>query len=453
MRRVFVAAALTVALLTTAAAQGTMGQTLREARLQLDIGRPAAAVELYERAIAMRAASAERLAAERAWAWLVLGNHAIRDGDYAQAEAAYGMASAVYPDFKHIFAPQWVYVTLRRVNSEMSDAIAGSGETDWESLESSLDWALRTTPDNPYASYKLAVLHDLRGRNDKARHFYGTVLDSTEPDEPLADLRRRAQRRMRGLQQSFDLRPIYPPWRESSESIQTLSRGPFIINHYNRDLAERVAAVLEYHLSQPGLGGVLSAGGPFPEICNVFIFADEKSYAESGGQEIWAGASARMLVQEDRLAGAQIHFYQTAAELTESAVPHELAHVRLLAAAPYIEGLPLWLQEGVATSQESEQKKYILARALERAHAAGDLPGFADVLGTTGYPGEGRRDVFYAQCVAAVESLVEQYGRERFWRFVEATREIDQQEALRMVYGLSPGQVDALIADWYVSRR
>lgn len=453
MRRILTISSVLVLLAGTAAAQGTFGETLREAHLQLDIGNPRAAVELYEKALGMRRAAIDRVAPERAWSYVVLGNEALRSADYAKAEAAYGMAAAVHGQFKGVFIEQWVYATLRRVNDELSEAVNERTSADWKSLESSLNWAVKSSEGNRYAIYTLAVLHDLNHNHDKARAWYARLLDKRpHPDTPLENIRERARAKISNLQHSFDLRPVYPPWHEASRDLQTLNRGPFVISHHNADLAERVAAVLEYHLSRSSLDGILPAGGPFPEVCNVFIFADEADFRESGGQEVWTGGRAKLMTQDDRLVGVQIHLYQTVPELTESAVPHELAHVRLLATAPYVQGLPLWLQEGVATAQESEYKKEVLAEAVQRTHENGALVPFEDLMEAKTYPANGPRDAFYGQCLAAVESLVERNGRDYFWRFVEALEDMGQDRALRMVYGLSPADVDALILEWTDAR-
>jgi len=453
MRKIATAACALLVLAGAAGAQGSFGDTLRQARLQLDIGNPREAAELYERAVGMRSASAQRLAPERAWAYVVLGNEALRGGDYSRAEAAYGMAAAVHEPFTDVFLRQWVYATLRRVNDEISRAVNDGASADWESLESSLKWALRKVPSDRYADYTLAVLYDLTRRYDEARRHYGLLLEKDPgPDAALEDLRRRARNRVSGLRHSFDMRPIFPPWRRASSDLEPLRRGPFVINHHNRDLAERVAAVMEYHLSRSALGGVLPANGPFPEVCNVFIFPDEQEFRESGGREIWTGGRAKVFVQDKRLVGAQIQLYQTVPELTESAVPHELAHVRLLAVAPWVDGLGLWLQEGVATSQESAYKKRSLAEALQRARREGRLGTFRELMVLDEYPENGPRDVFYGRCAAAVEMLVERYGAESFREFIEATEHMDQEQALKLVYGISPDLVDALILEWIESR-
>ena len=63
--------------LSPAAAAESFSQTLHDARLAFDTGDVESSVELYEKALAMRTASAQRLAPERSWAYVRLGIEAL----------------------------------------------------------------------------------------------------------------------------------------------------------------------------------------------------------------------------------------------------------------------------------------------------------------------------------------------------------------------------------------
>ncbi len=129
-------------------------------------------------------------------------------------------------------------------------------------------------------------------------------------------------------------------------------------------------------------------------------------------------------------------------------MPHELAHVRFLAAAPYLEGLPLWVQEGVATSTETDYKKESLAKALRAAYESGGLMPFEQVMEAETYPQDYASELFYGECLAAVEKLLENYGQRRFRQYVEGAKSLGDFKALRAVYGLTPTQVEDLIVEW-----
>ncbi len=148
-----------------------------------------------------------------------------------------------------------------------------------------------------------------------------------------------------------------------------------------------------------------------------------------------------------------IQLYQTAPELTESALPHELTHVRLAASPHFHEGLPLWLQEGVATSAESEQSRASKARKFLKAVAAGEAIPVTEVFAAKTYPAGDASDVFYAESLGIVESLVAEYGTRRFWDFADALAGGDQEAALASVYGLTPDGLARLLARWGAARK
>jgi hypothetical protein len=128
-------------------------------------------------------------------------------------------------------------------------------------------------------------------------------------------------------------------------------------------------------------------------------------------------------------------------------------HVRLLAAFPFNDGLPLWLQEGVATSQESDAKKDGLAEVIRKADKASALIPLGSLFGAREYPEGAAGQLFYAQSVALVESLVETKGGEMFKKFVRALNSMPGDTALGTVYGISPAAAESLIRDWSAARR
>jgi hypothetical protein len=449
-----VLAALLAALQGAATAQGTFGETVRAARLQLDIGNPGRAAALYEKAVAMRPSSVAGLAPERAWAYLRLGNDALHDDQLEEAEASFTLVAALAPDFKDLVLPQWIYVRLTRINATITQAIQEESEADWGSLQRELRWVIDVSPGNKRALYLLAIIAEATGERERARRLYAELLGDVPQDNSLERLRKSAHRAVGRTHIQFGMRPVYPPWLIGDNGpFKTYRSPPFVIYHHNGDLAGRIAAVLDYHLGKTALEGVLEDNGPFVEECAVYIFADEVAFREAGGSEVWAGGQARGTTRNGELVHAQIHLYQNVPELTESAVPHELAHVRLLAAAPSARDLPLWIQEGVASSQESTYKKEILAQAVLAAVQEGTAISFEDLMAAETYPKNASGELFYGECAGAVESLVEAYGRDRFWRFIVATAKVGPTEALEEVYGLSPHHVEDLIRDWAAARQ
>ncbi len=440
----------------TARAEATSRSMLDNARLALDTGNLNEAASLFERVLAAAPSYAEALASERAWTYIRLGNEALRTEDLAAAEDYYSLASAIYPPYRGIFMPQWTFVKLRRVNEALRAAAEDNAKTDWKALTREIRWIIRINPDNLQARFTLGILYEWQHKSQAARDCYIRVLGQPPlgRDKSLAALREAAKKIASHKHYTFNLRPVFPPWRLSDPGpFQVYRQGPFIIHHHNKALARRLADVLEYYLSRPALNGVLEANGPFPKECDVYVFPDEKTFQESGGQEIWAGGQAKFHYMDGVLLSVKIQLFQTAPDLTNGAAPHELAHVRLLAVSPFVEGLPLWLQEGVATSTEPRTKKDMLAKALARANDAGALMPFKDLMGAETYPKDVPNDIYYAESVAVVESLVERYGAKQFWQFVKAIETVGQEKALAKVYGLTGTDVENLILEWSAARQ
>ncbi|MCD6404552.1 MAG: hypothetical protein J7M19_01850 [Planctomycetes bacterium] len=429
---------------------------LDNARLALDTGNPSEAASLFERALAAAPSYAEALAPERAWTYIKLGNEALKTEDLAAAEDYYSLASAIYPPYRDMFMPQWAFVKLRRVNEALRAASKDNAKTDWKALTREIRWIIHVNPDHRQAHFTLGILYEWQHKSQAARNCYINVIGGLPPgrDKSIAALREAAKKAASHRHYTFDLRPVFPPWRLSDPGpFQTYAQGPFIIHHHNEALARRLAEVFEYYLSRPALNGVLEANGPFPKECDVYVFRDEKAFQDSGGQEVWAGGQAKFHYMDGVLLSVKIQLFQTAPELTNSAAPHELAHVRLLAASPFVEGLPLWLQEGVATSTEPRNKKEMLAKALARARDAGTMMPFEKLMAAATYPKDVPNDVYYAESVATVESLVGHYGAERFWKFVKAIETVGQERALVAVYDLTDTDVENLILEWTAARQ
>jgi hypothetical protein len=143
-----------------------------------------------------------------------------------------------------------------------------------------------------------------------------------------------------------------------------------------------------------------------------------------------------------------MNLFQTTPDLTESAVPHELAHVRLAASRHFFETMPLWLQEGIAESTESWFKRALMARGLMAAREAGTLISLEELFQMREYPKDKASDIFYGESLAAVESLVKKGGKEQFWRFMAALEDKGASMALGEVYGLTPVNVEDMVLEW-----
>jgi len=435
----------------SAVAQDSFDHLVRQAQLALDTGRLDEAASLFERAATTDPARVGEIASDRAWAYMRLGNDAIVLGKNETADRYYTMAAAIYPEYKKIFIDQWTFTRLMQAKDALEEASRNPRRADWKSIEKDLTWVRSLKPGEADVHYLLGSLYEMQGKNDQARREFAAALGGkpVSRSKSLGALRNEVSRGLRGRRYVFELRPGYPPRQKSDPGpFQNYRRGRFVIHHHNIDLARRVGAVLEYYLTVPVLDGVLSSVDRFPDECNVYIFADEQEFQAAGGKEIWAGAQSKITVLNGRIVSAVIQLFQTTPELTESAVPHELAHLRLAMSTYFFAGMPLWLQEGVATSTESRHRKANAADTLAKARDQGILISLDELFAMKAYPKERTSEIFYAEGLAVAESLAGKYGKQEFQAFMTALRDNDAAAALRQVYGLTVVDIEDMVLEW-----
>ena len=454
-RRAFLKAVAFLALTGAAFGADDFQALVEKGQLYLDTARVEAAKDLFEKIAAMYPGRVNEIASDRAWVYVRIGNDALQAGSIAVADRSFALAVAIYPDFKDIVRDQWAYTGLYLANESITQAAENPRRADWKAIEKDLQWVLSLRPGEAEAHYSLGVVYQFERKNDKAKREFAAALGGRPvgANRSLNSIKEEAAKLLVGRKYSFDLRPVYPP-REKSDPgpWQTYTERPFVVYHHNAPLAKRVAAALRYYLSLPVLGGVISPSDPFPRECDVYVFADEQAFRASGGKETWAGGQSRFTLEDGVITAATVQVFQTTPELTESAVPHELTHVRL-AASPYFFGtMPLWLMEGIASSVESPNKKAIHARVIIKAYDDDSLMGAGELMSLRQYPKNEASDVFYAESVAIVESFAEKYGKQRFWEFMSAVKTKAPVDAAAEVYNLTPVDVEDMILQWASAR-
>lgn len=451
-RTVFLAIAIVALSAAYAAAQERFDDVIAQGRLALDTGRPQEAMALFEHAAALEPDRAEEIAPDRSWAFMRLGNDAITaaEPNPERANEYFTAAAAAYPDFAKVFMEQWVFVRTRAVNRAVERDAKDPERGDWQTLADDVAWVIEHGGDNSQARYLRGVIYEFQGKETLAKEQYRLAMKGAEPaNESMDALRDAAAKAGSNVGYVLSLRPTYPPWQKSDAGkFQELRSGPFTIYHHNKALAERVGAVLQYYLDQPVLDGFLTPGGPFPKECKVYIYPTKRTFKTSGSTESWAAGTSKFTFVDGKLQTPSIQLYQTSLELTEGPVPHELAHVRFLAKVGSYEKLNLWLQEGIATSAESEYSRRMKARELVKAQKEDKLIPVADIMTATSYPQGDASDIFYAESLAVVQVLVSDYGKDAFWEFVRESRNSDGPRALKAVYNVEPINVEDLVLGW-----
>ena len=450
MRRIVVVAAVVLLIAGLARAEEQFEDVVAAGELGVDTGRLEEAARLFEHAGAMSPERLGEIASDRAWVYVRMGNDAIVVNDIAAANRDFALASAIYPAYRDMLRAQWAYAKIAAANEDLDEATEHPRSADWQGIEGEIRSALELNPGDARTHFVFGTYYHMRGRIEKAKSEYLKALGGDEHGATsVDDLREEAAKVVRDRQFTLTLRPVYPPRTEAEDGEYMVYRkGPFVIYNHNMALAKRIAAVLEYDLSLAVLDGVLSPSDPFPEECKVYVFANEEQFRAAGGMEVWAGGQSKIMLQDGRLVSASMNLFQTTPELTESAVPHELTHVRLAASKFFSETTPLWLQEGIAESTESWFKKAVTAKGLMSAREADTLISLEELLQMREYPKDRASNIFYGESLAAVESLVKKGDKEQFWRFMTVLKDKGASMALGEVYGLTPADVEEMVLEW-----
>ena len=164
--------------------------------------------------------------------------------------------------------------------------------------------------------------------------------------------------------------------------------------------------------------------------CKITIYKDQEEFmARTKGIE-WAEGMANYTTRE-------IFAFHDTPNLLSNVLPHEMAHLMFREIVGTTRAIPLWLDEGVALSQEpnrSDQFYPIASKAIEDKTfiAFEDMMKISDAkeLSTQ------RAAIFYAEALATVNFLLETYHKEKFLKFCRLLREGKiVPEALLAMYG------------------
>ena len=323
----------------------------------------------------MRRRAGRGVAPDRAWAYMRLGNLAIAAKDMKLADELFSRSFEIDPEFLESYSPQWVFARLTGINDAMSEASRQHRHSDWEALVEQVKWVLELAPDNLRAHFQLGLLYEYQNRGEDAKDEYATVIGGREglANQSLESMREEARKAVYGMRFIMDLNtPVYPAWRKAEPGPwQVYRRGPFVIQHHNEALGKthrggarrqpRAAGPRRRpHAQRPVSLGVQGAGLPGREQLQARGHADV-----GGGTEQVHGA---------RRGNSRARRFNCTRRRRSSwrarRLYHELAHVRLVASAHFYEGLPLWLQEGMASTAESQVKRTATVRALVEARNA-----------------------------------------------------------------------------------
>jgi hypothetical protein len=216
------------------------------------------------------------------------------------------------------------------------------------------------------------------------------------------------------------------PWEETTSKH-------FIVRHRSdAAFAVTIAAAAERHYEAIARDLGYTRFGDYwlwEQRATIVLHPSVVAFAAATGAPVWARGKADHSVRT-------IHAVTGDGNLSESVLPHELAHLIFRQFVGFEGDIPLWLDEGVAQREESEGK--LLARSRTRGlMARGRLASLAELTDVRGADLGSRipAEAFYPQAGSLVGFLVDVHGSERFTKFCRQLRDGRAlEDALRFTY-------------------
>ena len=162
--------------------------------------------------------------------------------------------------------------------------------------------------------------------------------------------------------------------------------------------------------------------------CKIYLYRDLDDYQKNVGAASWSRGHVNVIKKE-------ISTYIWREKFFDTILPHEIAHIIFREFVGYNTDLPLWLDEGVACSQEVDNtERLLIGRYLIALKLYIPFEGFSDVR----IPDLVMPFIFYSQSAGMVNFLLENFGRKRFVNFCRRVRDkADWKESLLSVYRFS----------------
>lgn len=161
----------------------------------------------------------------------------------------------------------------------------------------------------------------------------------------------------------------------------------------------------------------------------IYLYKDNASYIKDTQRAAWSGASVSIKTRTIKTYIGQNNFF-------DSILPHEMTHIIFREFVGDINDLPLWLDEGIASSQET-------SNLAARMKAAGEIIDqnnylkFDNLFEVRNYalivP-----HTFYAESASIIVFLIKEYGSEKFRDFCGKLRDREPwKQALLRTYRFS----------------
>ena len=418
--------------------QGEFERLRATAESAVEVGQYRRALDSYRRLLLLAPARRAQLLEAQARTYLQYGDSLFRQGDFEQARTQYQEALRLDPELLPQLENKLIASTLSVINEELEQATEPLPPERALALARELQRLVALKPDLPHIHLLMGVVYEHLRRPALALSEYQQVLGETVPGatlpERVVEARRRAQALISRTPLRVDAATQGEDWTYSEPGDWQVDRSPhFRLYHHNPRVSSRLLAAAEYHLRHQAPFFGLDPGAVW-EV-DIFLYRDAQAYQQATGRPTWSPGVSTFTRADDTVQVA-IHTHQQARLLGQTVIPHELGHLLLARVTDYAPDIPLWLQEGVAVSQEPAFKRDYLLREVAARRSADSAMSLAEVLRATTYPEAEDVDHYYGLCYSLVQYLLSRADFEHLRRFaLEARR--DLPGALKRHYGMT----------------
>lgn len=410
------------------------------AQSEVEVGQYRRALESYRRLLELAPVRRRELVKAQARVYLQYGDSLFRERNFQEARIQYQEALRLDPELLPQLEDKLVASTISVINDELERAQGPLPTRRALELARQLQHLLALKPDLPHTHLLMGVVYEHLRRPRLALSEYQQVLGEAVPGASLAErvleARRRAQALVSRTPLRVDAASRSEDWNYFEPGDWQVDRSPhFRLHHHNPRVSARLLAAAEYHLRREAPFFGLDPEEVWKAPCDIFLHRDAEAYHQATGRPLWSPGVSTFTKTDDTVQVA-IHTHQEARLLGQTVIPHELGHLLLARVTGYVPDLPLWIQEGVAVSQEPSFKRDYLLREVAARRAAGSGMSLEEVLRTTDYPRAEDVDQYYGLSYSLVQFLLSRGDFARLRRFALDARG-DLAEALKRHYEMT----------------
>ena len=179
----------------------------------------------------------------------------------------------------------------------------------------------------------------------------------------------------------------------------------------------------------------------FDKRAKIYLLKNSQDYKNKAQQPTWSSAGVNIFKRE-------IVTYVGKDDFFENILPHEMGHIIFREFVGNRRKLPLWLDEGISSYLEKRfnKERLNLVKIMLSYGLFIDLEELEKVnIRNIIMP-----DLFYYESASVIDFLLEVYGKEKFFAFCNALKELpeyeDWRKALFSVYGFD--SIKQLNSEW-----